>query len=197
VKPEHVAEAKDEYHKLHEAYLALRNPESDRTAKMCWQDILLRTARIYEKLGKGKFGKSQQWWNEKAKERKSDDLLSYVQHARNADNHGVVLLGVPLHALTLMARDNGGGWIRSFSVDTDGLVSVDARDERGTPIAPQEMVALNRLALVAVKDRDDIYEPPTTHLGHAIVADNIVSVAALLVRYMSNMIEEADSLSRE
>jgi hypothetical protein len=73
------------------------SPQAMQAAKQCpelqtaWSDLLVASTRVYSKLQQGakSIGKSNAWFGQKADERKNDALLTYIHHARNADEHGI------------------------------------------------------------------------------------------------------------
>ena len=55
----------------------------------CWSDFLTEVQRVYTRLIKATEHGSSKGWSDQVKHaRKTDELLSYVHHARNADEHG-------------------------------------------------------------------------------------------------------------
>ena len=56
-----------------------------------WADFLHASSGIYSKLEQGCKGcqTSQGWFGRKKHDRKKDQLLSYLHHARNTDEHGI------------------------------------------------------------------------------------------------------------
>lgn len=56
-----------------------------------WSDFLVFANRVFSKLEQGakSNGKSKAWFDSKKHERRTNTLLRYVHHARNADEHGI------------------------------------------------------------------------------------------------------------
>jgi hypothetical protein len=55
-----------------------------------WSDFLAHVQRAFTKMKIAtKHGASKGWYDKIENERRSDDLLSYIRHARNADEHGI------------------------------------------------------------------------------------------------------------
>src|SRR5438132_1660188 len=69
----------------------LEKAKSYEEAEDAWTDFLLAGSAIYSKLQQGakSSSKSQAWFGIKKKERKDDELLRYIHHARNSDEHGI------------------------------------------------------------------------------------------------------------
>jgi hypothetical protein len=106
-----------------------------------WADFLIHVERIWNKLlaaGRGLPG-WQAIESEISKLRKTDPLLRYVHHARNAGEHT----------------------IQEFSVDWKGPIKI----ENLTSTSFTASVPPWDRPLLAVRDRGAIYMPPREHLG--------------------------------
>src|SRR5438045_1159874 len=59
--------------------------------QQAWSLFLSQVSRFYSKMEQGSkgCGKSEGWFGRKKHERRSDPLLSYIHHARDADEHGL------------------------------------------------------------------------------------------------------------
>ena len=62
-----------------------------KSARRCWYEFLIASNSVFSVLQQGAkgAGKSQAWFAKKVQLRKSDPLLSYLHHARNAEEHNV------------------------------------------------------------------------------------------------------------
>jgi hypothetical protein len=56
-----------------------------------WSAFLVSAGRVYTKLEQGSKSDSKcaAWWGRKLRERRTEPLLAYIWHARNADEHGL------------------------------------------------------------------------------------------------------------
>jgi hypothetical protein len=59
--------------------------------ELAWSNLLTAAQRVYSKLEQGAKGdaESYHWWGETRHARRTDILLRYTHHARNADLHGL------------------------------------------------------------------------------------------------------------
>src|ERR1035438_7608475 len=56
-----------------------------------WAAFLVSAGRVFTKLEQAAKGssKSEAWWGHQVKQRRTEPLLRYIWHARNADEHGI------------------------------------------------------------------------------------------------------------
>lgn len=156
-----------------------------------WSLFLHHANRVFTKLGKGvvRDSPAKGWWDRVWHTRTTDDLLRYIMHARNADEHG-------LRRITLGTAARPRGFVLG-------------------PFGIDRLVEPEATLMVAVYDRGVPYNPPTTHLGQPLNIErpnmNDVStfmalksgtmqrpepfrvVSALAIDYMAKILEEAES----
>jgi hypothetical protein len=156
---------------------------------IAWSDFLTAANRVFSKLEQGAkiSGQSKAWFGRKIHERRTDPLLSYLHHARNADEHGLApspkLVG---HKL---------GAPRIEQVVTPGIPG-----RRGVPTTIQNMVFvpvlddLSSAQLFAVVDRGVTYNPPTQHLGLAVQDTSPIAIAELAISFLRSLTDEARKL---
>lgn len=170
------------------------------SARRQWYDFLLCINAVFSILEQGAKGsnKSETWFGKKKRDRKEDPLLSYLHHARNADEHNIpsvteldrqkmVLVedGRPIAAIEEMVCDKGK--FRSLS----GQPTPDLKKVNEIRIYP------DRAKLIRVTDRGVTYDPPSEHLGSPLNDNGPILVAGLMVKYIELMIDEAEALIPE
>src|SRR4051812_49429482 len=69
----------------------MKEAKSYNSTISAWSDFLLASSGIYSKLEQGVKGcrVSEGWFGCKKHDRRKDELLRYLYHARNADEHGL------------------------------------------------------------------------------------------------------------
>jgi hypothetical protein len=138
-----------------------------------WRDFLIAANTIYSKLEVGaKDATSKSWFDRKKHERRTDPLLQYLHHARNADEHGIE------HRIT---------------THLGGIIAVEVW-KRGQPKPPQGR--LPTVKLMPVKDRGVTYSLPLEHLGKPIVTQTPLSLAELGLVYLRELVKEAGAQVR-
>jgi hypothetical protein len=82
--------AKRALSKAKAAFERMSNPDEDTLD--AWEDFLQASGRFYAKMKEASKGhpKSWKWFGARLDERESDELLSYIHHARNIDQLGIV-----------------------------------------------------------------------------------------------------------
>lgn len=153
-----------------------------------WDDFLIAAAGVYSKLEQGaKDDKaSAAWYQGRKQARKHDDLLRYIHHARNSEEHTI-----------------------AGSVDQVGFRFTDCGKDvrlvdRGPGRLPDVVVPATSSGslkilppgarLLPVRDRGVVYDPPSTHLGQPIEGRNPYMVTKLAVEYLAAMVTEAAGL---
>lgn len=160
-----------------------------------WSQFLTAAKGVYTVLEQGAkvSQRSLKWFSVKTADRKADELLSYVFHARNDDEHG----------LGEIARDDPGSFIigkrsegYSDAIRIDGEIgpgktlNIQALD--GKPVLIERRP--RRPILLPVKDRSVIYPVATAHLGERVQGDHPLTVALCMESYLVDLVEEAKGL---
>ena len=152
-----------------------------------WSDFLSHVQRAFTKMKIAtKNEPSKGWYDKIENERHTDDLLSYIRHARNADEHGVDPVTI---------QKPGGIGIKpkvGNSLIVDHLEIGGGKIVMGPEMANAEIVFIPAsVHLSAVLDRGIYYQPPKTHLGTPLESDTPVAVAKTALSYLERVLSEA------
>lgn len=169
-----------------------------------WSDFLIQANVIMLKLEEGAkgHGKSEYWFGRLARTRRLDPLLSYIHHARNADEH------------TLAAGPTGVGRVAG-AVHPAGFQFGLMIDDNHPPVAPgrvetwevipgawrklednggwEAAVTPTTLWLKPVHQRGRDYDPPGSHLGN-VIGGHPPEVAQLAIAFFESAIADAERL---
>lgn len=182
-------------HRLKKARQALDVMEFSTTfaeSEEAWSAFLSAASTVYSKLEQGSktSGTSQGWFGRKKHERKNDELLCYIHHARNSDEHGIA---------EITARE-GGGWalqgggkyLLNGTIGNNGVLEVT---HMGGP-PPKVVIIEPSVRLVPVKNErwGDVFSPPTMHLGEKLPNIAPLTIAKLAIDYLENLVAEAAGL---
>jgi hypothetical protein len=135
-----------------------------------WRQYLGALQKVWVKTERGcqHVRESFEPWQGKFKrQRKKDQLLRYLKHARNADQHSLQLILDDIPKQTVKA---GGD-----TVYVGNLV---------VTIAP-------RIELRPVEDSGKWYNPPVEHLGKALAERDPLKVAELGLTFYAGLVEQA------
>ena len=175
---------------------AIASAEAMRTAKTfmeydaAWSDFLSAAHRIFSKLEQGAkvSEKSKTWFGSKKHERKTDPLLAYIHHARNADEHGIERItevtpgGIGIGTM-------GATHIKSLAIGGGRIEAETSGDPLLIAITPASV------RLIPITDRGgNVYKPPTEHRGIQLEDISPLAIAEPAISYMRNMIGEASKL---
>ena len=140
-----------------------------------WSAFLVSAHRVCTKLESASkpCPKASPWWGRKRHEIRNDPLLSYVWHARNADEHG-------LHQVT---QKHPG----AFTL-------VPPTPER--PIG-EVQVTYPHIYLVDVVDRGVTYPVPNSHGGGPISKAHPNNVGLLALRFLEECLKEAEQFTTD
>lgn len=192
--PKAVSHAQKRLDKARHALVALEASTSLHQAEIAWSDFISAASTIYSKLEQGAKtnGKSAAWFGRKKKERKDDQLLSYIHHARNSDEHSI----------TDITHQEPGSW----GIGGEGHYvingwtgpggKIDVTHLSGPP--PFFYSADPAIRLVPVTDDryGDRFDPPSTHLGKDLSDQKPFTVASLAFDYLLDLVADAQNLSR-
>ena len=112
------------------------------------------------------------WQGKFKRQRTKDQLLRYLRHARNADEHSiqVILDDIPGDTVTTSSGD---------TVYVGNLV----------------VTTSPRIELRPVEDRGKWYNPPVEHLGKALAERDPLKVAELGLTFYASFVEQAERKS--
>ena len=187
MKTEAITQARQKLEKAREALNRLEATEDAVAVEEAWIDFLIPASSVYQKLRAGVQAdpKSRQWMGEKNVERTADPLLSYVQQARNADEHGIERVTKASNSHVTLAP---GSWatFRKGPQNSWDIVAM-------SPGAITE--PLDRAALAPVTDRTGKTDaPPLSHLGQPVTDVSPRAVAKLALAYLEQLVADAEAL---
>ena len=167
-----------------------------------WSLFLSQAGKFYAKLEQGSkpCGQSQAWFGQRKRERREDPLLSYIQHARNSDEHSLDLItGRSADGVEIKFPESSevrvSAWVRLREDGKLDIANPTVSASGGDVISVLE--ANPRLVLLPVDDRGVRYQPPALHLGKSIYDDSPVGIASLAATYFEAMLAEASQLPKQ
>jgi hypothetical protein len=189
-----------------------------REQRNIWWQFLQSFEASYVKLhaaAEATGGRLLGWFGGVRRERKSDPLLSYLLHARNADQHG----------LELVVEAQGAGWtdgVMGMSHGPPGddeslkqwvenvrstigeyeIFTLDPSPEGGRWLTQEEIEASGmgirvyppHYALTPVTDRSVTYAVPDHHLGQPLIDISPLNIGALAYLWLVAKIEDAERI---
>ena len=164
-----------------------------------WRHFLVSANGVFSMLEQGvkNNGSASAWFGRHKNARRTDPLLSYTHHARNADEHGVnSITGEAKPRIEFVA----GGTPQATLVDLvgsgDRLEGTLNTADGGNWINPENVTELrihpHRPSLIPVNDRGGTYNPPRARLGKPLTDDHPHAVAQHMIAYLEKMIAEAE-----
>jgi hypothetical protein len=160
-----------------------------------WYTFLTASKSIWTVLEVGAKDdpESRQWFALKSKQRRADELLTYLFEARNDDEHGIA----PVTALKpgyLSIGKVEPGFSNSVFISGSFETELIVRSLDGKPVLIEEQPNTAKLAVINPRGRPPM-DPPTTHLGEPLPDDSPLTVATLALNYLTKLIEEAAARS--
>ena len=183
---EHVSEASA-------AVERLRTADGLIIIRAAWSDFLVHYHRVFTRLHQATKGGPDKGWFDRVKhERSTDELLSYLMHARNADEHGLERVTGNTYASFVMGMPPPGQTIRNVSVvmNKNGEMEVDWGD---SPRPKFWQTTAAKATLVPVTDRGITYRPPTSHLGQPLTDTSLLHVAERGLAYIEALVAAAEA----
>jgi hypothetical protein len=155
-----------------------------------WSGFLKHIQRSYTKLRIAcRSGPCKGWCDNVFHIRNGDELLNYVLHARNADEHGVA---------KITEETQGGigiGPKEGNSLEIDHLEMGPRGIVMGPNVAANARITFtpSAIRLVPVRDRGIVYDVPTKHLGEDLGSVTLLEVAERAELFLRSKLDEADS----
>lgn len=162
-----------------------------------WTRILTALSSTYAILQQSAKGsaKSEGWFAKVLGQRRADEVLSYLMHARNANDHGIAdVIKLQRGGMGIRASDRSKGlYIEKLVAGDDGQIKeLQGWQSDGSP--PEIVHYPDRVKLVPVVDRGKEYQPPTTFLGNPLMDESPIAVAQQVLEFMVILFGEAEEL---
>lgn len=151
-----------------------------------WKRFLDAIGKIREKTWRAcsHFKEFPKWKSDKENERMGNALINYLFHARHADNHTLEkMLTHEAGKFTLKSGPSGIIHIQNLEI-RGGDISLQYSGEK--PIAK---IDPPRIRLLPVRNRSNLYNPPTSHGGNYLTFPH--EYAEIAIEYYEKFINEA------
>lgn len=174
------------------ALVELQSASTLEEARHAWLDFLFDIERVWNKL-QAHYSKSPKWggWcSPYVKARKQDQLLQYLQQARNAEEHTLdeTTALVPGRVTGIQsAMPNKPVHIESLQIHRGSMRLEAAPGTLEILVSPPQMV------LQPAKNRGVAYAVPTSHLGRRTDARNVIAVAQMAFEYYQVAADKAEA----
>jgi hypothetical protein len=181
--PAAIAKVENRLERANVALEAIRNARTFKEFEPAWTDFLLAFNSIFGILEKGAktWPKSEHWFGQIKGERRTDPMLSYLRHARNADEHGVHSVVERRLSGGITFGDQPAGPRRKITRVTfkpaGGKEIELAHDEKGL----SNMTVL-RPVTVLIKVFDDRSKNGSTHLKNILASRSKIPNQSELLR---------------
>lgn len=198
-----VEQAKRHLSRAERALQQLLNATGITETRSAWTDFLTAVSAIYEilKVGSRSLGSSAGWFGRVVKERRDDELLRYLHHARNSDFHGLKEVTGDTGSRSERQMPDGtfSGYIsshpegiemtefHSFTINPDGT-----KTEIFTPL-----ITTSFATLIPVYDEihKDTCEVPTKHWGQSRLFLEPRNAAEAAIPYLQGLLAIAEAMS--
>ncbi|MEC5290153.1 hypothetical protein VSX64_05105 [Aurantimonas sp. C2-6-R+9] len=162
-------------------------------------DFLLAANSVFSILEKGAKDNatSRQWYGGKKKQCRQDPLIRYLVQARNADEHGIEPVAVHAPGSFAIGAPGESVLLSNITVNAAGHTTALVHSVGGK--LPTVEVQPPHPKLVAVYDDrfgGEWFQPPTKHLGMKLPSATPLPIARLMVRFLTNLVDEAASYIR-
>jgi hypothetical protein len=156
-----------------------------------WTRFLTAINATYNILGASSRGdlKSEGWFGKIQGQRRGDDLLSYLLHARNSNDHGVEQVLERDPARTEVGRGARHVYIDELVIE-QGKIKTLRGSQDGGPIRVEHIP--EKISLRPVVDRGVTYNPPKSFLGKTIPDHSPQAVGKVALEFMARVFAEAE-----
>ncbi len=184
------------------SYLTLYN--GFRPYEEAWSQFLSQVSRFYSEMEQGAKGckVSAPWFGKKKHERKKYELLSYIHHARNSDEHSLErITSRSADLFSYQSPKEFGDFSAEFMLECkdDGTFrTFDPKLTLGDGTVADLRSVNPRIVLRDVKDdlHNDVFKVPTTHLGKPLRNPSPEDVALLTIEYLERFLADAEKLPK-
>jgi hypothetical protein len=187
--------------KARSALQRLEQTKDPRETESAWSDLIMAAASIYSKLEQGSKvnGIAVAWYGRVKNERKKDSLLSYIHHARNANEHGIkditrVAKGeaqIRFHEPYDPAKLEG----KQLFIGHDSKGNIVLGKSSDAPFSVEVYNAPTCVLVPVVDDRfGDTFPPPDRHLAQQLNDTTPQAIGRLAVAYLEKLINDARAI---
>jgi hypothetical protein len=183
-----VGPARKELRVAHAALERMKRASTFTEFEAAWQDALTRIERAWNKM-RGAFADSayEPWRGNHASLRKTDPLLRYVSHARDAEEHTVA--DTLSHEPGTIAINPASG----HSLHIDELAMAGGVMSLKSPQAIKVTIQPGRASLLPATTRGVTYQPPTEHCGRPLERTDPVYIAERAIEYYEQLLADSES----
>ena len=159
-----------------------------------WTRLLTALNSVYTILEQSARGnpKSEKWFATAKKQRKADEALKYLHHARNVNEHGIVDIVMRAPGAIGIGSPGQSFYIEKLVIGPQGISEFRGQSLDGTPIQithyPEQIV------LVPVTDRGVDYNVPATFLGDVLDDATPLGLASKVLEFMVVLFSDAETL---
>ena len=138
-----------------------------------------------------KDGPSKGWYDNIENQRKADELLSYVRHARNADEHGIDRIVKKKSACVGISPKTGNSLFVDYMEIGQGSLTLGPQAAANAKI---EFTPAS-VQLASVYDRGIVYQPPATHLGENLKkSTDPIEIGTHALAFLRGTIDDAGAM---
>lgn len=189
MKQQGLEQARERGARVYKALEILKSDAPLAERESAWLDAVQIFGTVYSKLEQAAKGsqQSEKWFAGIRSERKTDPLLKYLHHARNAGEHTIVKAATKAE-IAVQGRITKEVGTLGFRLNEFGqLVPFGSGVE-------DFRVFENEILLQAAFDRGQKYLPPDEHLGQPIESNTAGEVAELMESYLNQLLAAASAL---
>lgn len=160
--------------------------------KACSQ-FLINANGIYEKLRAGSTTnvRSQQWFKTEKNFRETDELLTYLRQARNADEHGVGQISEHRRGVGINLKLGVGSLhVERMSV-ISGIIHIDS--DAAEKVTFNHFNEFNLQPVLDGRSKK-WYQLPSNHNGLVITDKSPAGIAGLAIKYLEDMLVRASKI---
>ena len=181
----------ERFHKAEAARKHMLASDDFQKLESAWREFLQAANAVFVKLELAAKSdtRAAPWFGQKTHARKQDDLMCYLHHARNSDEHSLqdVTTGRPGQVSIVSEGSIQIAWTDGDSVaQVSSLEDKPIKMERGPP----------RVELLPVVDRSKTYEVPAKYRGAVLDAPQLAAVAAVALDEIRAVLDEAGQFSK-
>ena len=178
------------------SYEMVRHARNWSEFEPAWVSFLIQSNAIFEILKAASHGspKGGPWIGRKQNERGDDELLCYMHHARNAEQHGIKPVAQDLPSIALPVAPERGK-IVSLTVQNGMPVSARFIGDSGAEL--NMTFSPGKPRLVSVIDRGKKYDPPNLHLGKQIERGDPYAAGSAFLLYLEKLINCSESFAQQ
>lgn len=196
-----VPKCQDRLSKAKRALYECRNATAFERFQSRWSEFLIHSGSVLNALeaGSNHTAQGRQWYGKIKRACRQDELVRYLHQARNAEEHDIEgTSNLKPGGISLKLPQGSSIHIHQLVLDESFYRDPEAAIRQGVTVTKGSLLIEKRggkAVLRPVTYRGVTFEPPSTHKGAQLAADDPITIGGLYIEFLEDLVRKATHLA--